>query len=921
MGPTLLAIPVVLFLLFQGVPLYTDWLWFQEVQLTTVFLTSWKLKLGAGLGLGLPLFLFLYANLRLSARAGAGDVLLELDDQFGLPNRLAIEPQFRRLLLPGTLLVGLLGGLQAAAEWETFLRALNAVPFGLTDPLYHKDIGFYVFTLPALAFIYHDLLVAVALALAGTGFAYLLYGGIQITARGPVLTGRARAHLLILGAGLLAVYGAGLWTIRTAELLFSASGVVFGAKYQEVYAVRPALQALAAIAGLCALCCLIQVRGRGFRLVLMGVGVLVAGHVVGLGLYPSLLQRFSVTPNEIERERPFILNNIRATRQAYGLDKIKEEEFPAEETLTAQDLRRNDPTIKNVRLWDHGPLLTTYAQVQEIRPYYRFVDVDNDRYVISNEVRQVMLSARELDHRRLPGERTWINEHLVYTHGYGVVVGPVNRVTPEGLPDFFIKDIPPAGNLPVKVEQPEIYYGEVANEYVIVKTKREELNFPSGEKNVYTTYQGNGGVLIGSYARRLLFALRFGKAIVPEINILLNTDITPESRILYYRQVDVRVRQAAPFLQFDRDPYLVISKEGRLFWIVDAYTTSPRYPYSTRVEAARGPRGPQPGINYIRNSVKAVVDAYHGAVSLYVSEPADPVIQAYARAFPGVLKPLGEMPETIRAHIRYPTGLFAVQARMFATYHMTDPQVFYNKEDLWSIPRRTLETRDAREAEMEPYYTIMRFPGESQEEFILLLPYNPLKKDNMSAWLAARSDGANYGKLIVFAFPKQKLVYGPRQIEARIEQDPVISSQLTLWRQGGSQVLRGSLLAIPVEKSLLYVTPLYLAAEKGSLPELKRVIVAFGNQIAMEETLERSLQRVFGGRAAGEDTARAPDRIPAGGAGGAAPGAGMVAALAARASDHYARAQEYLRQGNWGGFGDELKKMEGVLKQLREAAR
>ena len=919
LGPAILAIPVALFLLAQGLPLYTDWLWYQEVGLGVVFLTTWKFKLLSGLVFGAPFFVVLYASLRFAGRGSAGDVLLELDDQFGLPNRLAIEPQFRRLLLPGTLFAGVLAGVQASNEWETFLRWANAEPFGVRDPLFQRDIGFYVFTLPAAEFVYHYLLAALALTLLGTAFTYLLYGGIQITTRGPVATGRARAHLLVVGAALFAVYGAGLWVVRRADLVFSAGGVVFGAKYQEVHATRPALQMLAVVSGLCALLCLVQLRGRGFRLVALGGGVLVAGHVVGLGLYPSLLQRFTVTPNEIAKEREYILHNIAATRLAYGLDKIEEKEFPAEERLTAEDLRRNDLTIKNVRLWDEAPLLTTLAQVQEIRPYYKFVDVDNDRYVINNEYRQVMLSARELSHRHLPGERTWINEHLIYTHGYGVVVGPVNRVTPEGLPEFFIKDIPPVGTLPVPIKRPEIYYGEVANEYVIVKTARKELDYPKGETNEYSTYEGKGGVLMGSYPRRLLFAARFGKAIVPEINILLNTDITAESRILFYRQVDQRVRQAAPFLQFDGDPYLVISNEGRLFWIVDAYTTSNRYPYSTRVDISSIVRRPRTAANYMRNSVKAVVDAYDGTVALYVSEPTDPVIRAYDRAFPGALKPLKDMPEDLRAHIRYPAGMFTIQARMFATYHMTDSQVFYNKEDLWSIPRRTLETRDARDAEMEPYYTIMRFPGETREEFILLLPYTPRTKDNMSAWLAARSDPPHYGKLIAFAFPKAKLIYGPRQIEARIEQDSVISQQLTLWRQGGSQVLRGSLLAIPVEESLLYVTPLYLAAEKGSLPELKRVFVAFGNQIAMEETLERSLQQIFGGRAVrGEAAGAAAARAPA----GAVPGAGpSVAGLASRASEHYARAQDFLKQGNWAGFGDELKKMEGVLRQLRDATR
>ncbi len=923
MGPAILAIFVALFLLAQGVPLYTDWLWYQEVGLASVFLTTWKFRLGAGLLCGGGLFALLYANLRLAARGTAGDVLLELDDQFGLPNRLVIEPQFRRLLLPATLFAGVLAALQGGNEWETFLRWANAGPFGTRDPLFGKDIGIYVFTLPALEFVYHYLMVALGLTLAGTAFTYVLYRGIQITPRGPVATGRARAHLLLLGAALFAVYGAGLWTVRTAGLLFSEGGVVFGPKYADVHAVRPVLQGLAVVSGLCAIACLIQLRGRGFRLVLAGLGILVAGSVVGLGLYPSLLQRFTVVPNEIAKEREYILNNIAATRQAYGLDKIVEKEFPALETLTAEDLRRNDATIKNIRLWDRAPLLTTYAQLQEIRPYYRFVDVDNDRYTISGGYRQVMLSARELSYRDLPGERTWINNHLIYTHGLGLVLGPVNQVTSEGLPEFFIKDIPPVGTLPVPIRRPEIYYGELGNEYVIVKTRRPELDYPSGDKNVYTSYEGTGGVLLGSYPRRLLFAARFGAAILPEINILLNTDITSESRIMYYRQVDERVRQAAPFLEFERDPYLVVSHDGRLFWMVDAYTTSDRYPYSTPLDISRSVRAPRRSVNYIRNSVKAVVDAYNGGVSLYVSEPTDPVILAYQRAFPGALKPLDQMPADLRAHIRYPVGMFAFQARMYVTYHMQDPQVFYNKEDLWTIPRGTEETRGGGQAEMEPYYTIMRVPGEKDEEFILLLPFNPKSKDNMSAWLAARSDGPHYGKLIVFLFPKAKLIYGPRQIEARIEQDPTISQQLTLWRQGGSQVIRGSLLAIPVEQSLLYVSPLYLAAEKGSLPELKRVIVAFGNQIAMEETLDRSLQVVFGTRGAREaapaGVEAAAGRAPAGGAAGAVPAS--LAALTAQASEHYARAQEFLRQGNWAGFGEELKKMEGVLKQLRDATR
>jgi len=500
-----------------------------------------------------------------------------------------------------------------------------------------------------------------------------------------------------------------------------------------------------------------------------------------------------------------------------------------------------------------------------------------------------MLSARELSHAHLPS-RIWINEHLTYTHGYGVVFGPVNQVTPEGLPEFFIKDIPPVSTGPLKVARPEIYYGELANDYVFVKTKAQELDYPAGDQNVYTNYQGKGGVPVSSLWRKLLFSARYAT-----LRIALSNDVTRESRILYHRQIQERVKKIAPFITFDRDVYLVVAQGGRLFWIIDGYTTSNRYPYSEPT----GRLG-----NYIRNSVKAVVDAYDGAVSFYLSSPDDPIILAYAKVFPGLLKPLEAMPEDLRVHIRYPQDLFAVQARMYATYHMQDSQVFYNKEDLLSIPRKAV---DGQEREMEPYYTIMRLPGEKKEEFVLLLPFTPNKRDNMRAWLAARSDPPHYGKLIALDFPKAKLVYGPRQIDARIEQDAFISQQLSLWGQRGSQVIRGSLLAIPIEKSLLYVQPLYLAAEKGSLPELKRVIVAFGNQIAMEETLELSLQRIFGGRPTRETAQVAVAEVARG-----------EKTPASRALEHYMRSQELLRQGNWAGFGEELKRLESVLKELQK---
>ena len=890
---SLLTMVVIFALGSQVVPLYSDWLWFQEVTLPSVFLTILTTKLLLAVTSGLGFAALLYVNLLLASRFTATDVLLEVEDRFGLPSRFVIEPYFRRLLLPGAIGLGVLSAFQAAGEWETYIRFANHVPFGVQDPLFQKDVGFYVFRLPFLSFLYNWLMASLGLTLLLTALTYLLYRGIQVTARGPIIARLARTHLLVLGALLLFTKAFG-FRLDTYQLLFSPRSVVFGAGYADVHANLPALKFLMILAVFAGILCLAQITQRGWRLVLGGLGLLVAASVIGLALYPGFIQRFRVLPNEIVAESPYIAHGIRFTRQAYGLDRIDESEFPAEENLTREDLRRNDLTIKNIRLWDHRPLLTTYGQLQEIRTYYKFVDVDNDRYQIDGEYRQVMLSAREMSYQHLPS-RSWINEHLIFTHGYGAVLGPVNRITPEGLPEFLIKDIPPVSTGPIKITRPEIYYGEVANDYVIVKTQAQELDYPSGDKNVYSTYAGKGGVPLDSYARKLLFAARFGT-----LKILLSSDLTAESRIMYHRQVSERVKKAVPFLRFDRDPYPVISRDGRLSWIIDAYTISDRYPYS---EPIRGMG------NYIRNSVKAVVDAYDGSLAFYIADPTDPVIRVYAQAFPGLFRPLDAMPADLKDHLRYPQGMFTIQAKLFSTYHMRDPQVFYNKEDLWSIPKKAIE---GREAEMEPYYTIMRLPGEKKEEFILLLPFTPNKKDNMIAWLAARSDPPNYGKLIAYNFPKAKLVYGPRQIDARIDQDSFISQQLSLWTQRGSNVIRGSLLAIPIERSLLYVQPLYLAAEKGSLPELKRIIVAHGNDIAMEENLERALAQVFGAAT----RAAVASRTEAG-ATPAAAGDGSLKALASRAYDHYARAQELLRQGNFAGYGDEVKRLESALKELR----
>lgn len=886
----LLAVLFLVVFLGQALTLYTDWLWFQEVGFTQVFTTSLGYKLVLGLLSGVAFGALLFGNVKIAAKVRPGLHYLQDEEAGGLPNPELLDPLLQRLLLPVAVLLGILAAPQAASHWEPWLRFVHAVPFGVTDPVFQRDIGFYVFRLPALQALYHWLIFVVGLVTVAAAFTHLVYRGIEYTPRGLLLTRRARTHLLLLVAIVLAIKAGGYF-LDTFGLLYSPRGAAFGASYADIYANLPALRVLTVLALVSAALCVVQIYRPGFAYVLSGLGAVILVHLVGLSLYPSFLQRFRVVPNEIAAERLFIERNIEFTRRAYGLDKVESQDFPAEEQLSRSDLRRNEVTIKNIRLWEHRPLLATYGQLQEIRTYYKFVDVNNDRYRIDGTYRQVMLSARELSHQHLPS-RIWINEHLTYTHGYGVVLGPVNQVTPEGLPEFFIKDIPPVSQGPLKVTRPEIYFGELANEYVFVKTRARELDYPSGDQNIYTTYAGKGGVPVRSFWRKLVFSARFGT-----LRIALSNDITAESRVLYHRQIQERVRKIAPFIAFDRDPYLVVSHEGRLLWIIDGYTTTDRYPYS---EPTRGIG------NYIRNSVKAVVDAYDGTVDFYLSSSEDPIIQAYASAFPGLLKPLAMMPEDLRAHIRYPQDLFVVQARQYATYHMQDPQVFYNKEDLLSIPRKTL---DGREIETEPYYTIMRLPGEKMEEFILLLPFTPNKRDNMRAWLAARSDAPHYGKLIALDFPKAKLVYGPKQIDARIDQDAFISQQLSLWSQRGSQVIRGSLLAIPIEKSLLYVQPLYLAAESGSLPELKRVIAAFGNQIAMEETLEQSLERIFGG-----GPVRPTPKLAA-----LPEAAGAEKNLARRAWEHYRRSQELLREGDWAGFGEELGRLEAVLKEMQKS--
>jgi hypothetical protein len=707
----------------------------------------------------------------------------------------------------------------------------------------------------------------------------------------------ARPVLAHVGGLLIAILGLFAWGYRLGiwELVFSERGVVFGASYADMHAKLPAQWILLGVVLVLIGIILISLLRRKLRWPLYGIGAWIVAAIIVGAIFPSAVQRFQVQPNELVKERPYIEYNIQFTREAFALDQVEEQSFPAEKSPSPQDIAQNEATISNVRLWDHRPLKDTYNHIQSIRLYYDFHDVDVDRYTIDGKYRQVMLSARELSAEKLASQaQTWVNRRLQFTHGYGVVLSPVNEISVEGLPVLLIKDIPPVGDF--NIEQPQIYFGEKTNDYVIVNTKTQEFDYPMGEKNVYGYYQGEGGVEIGSFIRRLVYAWQFG-----DFNILISGELTPESRVLYYRNIQERVNHVAPFLKLDSDPYLVVV-DGKLFWIQDAYTTTDRYPYS---EPLAG------GLNYIRNSVKIVIDAYNGSMTFYITDPEDALIQTYHAIFPELFVPAEQMPQSLRVHWRYPEDMFNIQASVYQSYHMRDPRVFYNKEDLWAVPN---EFYADKEQPMEPYYIIMRLPDEEKEEFLLMLPFTPVNKNNTIGWLAARCDGENYGKLLAYHFPKERLVYGPSQIENRIQQDTVITEQLALWGRGGSRVIRGNLLMIPLGKSNLYVEPVFLQAQGGGLPELKRVIVVAGEHIAMELTLESSIAAIFG-----TDLPPTEPEPPVPGE-PEEPVPADIAALIEEAQQHYNRAQQYLNAGNWTGYGEELDALEAVLDRLAELA-
>ncbi len=889
---------IVLFMILGGlsfaVTMYFDYLWFQELDKTTIFTTQIKAKSIVGSIILLVTFLFLYLNFLYANRA-PGEIQIGIPTPTGQITAYTVTSEMvRRISGVVALLVGLFGGVGEANNWQTFWRWLHRVEFGVADPIFSRDVSFYFFTLPFIREVVRLGLILSLLALIGVVVLYY-FKGILTLQNLRKATGRSRSgiHISLLAALIFVFLTVSAYLDRF-EVLFGSHEIFDGAGYADLHARLPVLMILAFVAFIGALLWIFNAFSKkswaGIGAVILYFAVLFLGN-----LYPAFIQKFIVSPSELEKESPQIEYNIQATLQGYGLTNVEERDLSGDKALTPRDIENNATTIRSIRLWDHEQLLDALKQIQEIRLYYDFISVDNDRYMLNDELQQFMLSTRELNSGSLT-ERNWINEHLRYTHGYGIAVGPVNRMTSEGLPVLHVQNIPPVSEYPVfEVERPEIYFGELTSGYAIVNSKQDEFDYPSGEENVSTRYQGTGGVAVNSFFRKLLFAFYFKK-----LDIVLSPLVTKESKFLYFRDVKQRLSRLAPFLLLDQDPYMVIS-EGRLFWIQDGYTRSDRYPYSTETRGVG---------NYMRNSVKMVLDAYNGTVDMYVSDPQDPVIQVYQKIFKGVFRDMSEIPPDLKLHLRYPEDIFRVQTYIYTVYHMQAPQIFYNKEDQWQVPSIA---DGGSESIMAPYYVIMRLPQEKKEEFILMLPFTPTGKDNLSAWMVARSDGEHYGKLVVYRFPKQKLVYGPRQIVARVNQDAEISRQISLWDQRGSQVRQGNLLIIPMEEALLYIRPLYLRAESGKIPELKRVIVAYENQIAMEETLEESLSKIFDGGLPQRELEGEPFVESTGAVEAAVPASGDLIQQAKAAYDRAVQAQ---RQGDWAKYGAELKRLGAIIDEL-----
>ena len=927
---------------------YTTYLWFDELGFTSV----WKGVLGTKILLvvvfSLLFFAALLVSLIIADRLAPRFRALGPEDELVQRYRQVVGPHAAKVRVGVAALFALLAGTGASAQWQNWLLYRNAVDFGVDDPQFNRDIGYFVFKLPFLSFLVDWAFVAVVIITVVTVVAHYLNGGIRLQAPMQRVTPQVKGHVSVLLAALALIKAVGYY-LQRFELNFSGRGVVDGATYTDVKAQLPALELLVIISLAAVVMFLVNIRIKGWVLPVIGVGLWTLVSVILGAVYPAFTQKFRVEPAEIGRERPYIARNIEATREAFNIAGVKETRFEYDEDLTATDLEQNAETIRNVRLWDPQYVALTFQKLQEIRSYYKFNDVDIDRYSMEGGVTQTIVSARELNSADLPSQ-SWVNRHLSYTHGFGALVAPANAVTTDGQPKFTLKDIPPEGSPELK--QPRIYYGESTGGYAVVNSKQREIDFQEqqGGTTRFSRYDGTGGVRLSSIVRRAAFALRFA-----DFNMLISDLITPRSKAIFIRDIGDRVRTAAPFLRYDADPYPVIA-DGRLLWVQDAYTTTSRYPYAQKANVDRVPgrSGLNTGFNYVRNSVKVVIDAYHGSLTFYVVDDKDPIIKAYAKAFPSLFTPGTEISPALRSHLRYPEDLFRVQTNMYGRYHITAPDEFYNAGDAWDISQdpgsgspsgatsntsqaATTTTRvggsgpslvgGARGRRMDPTYLLLRLPGDSKESFLILQPFVPRSSDdrqqNLSAFMTAKSDPDEYGQLEAFVMPRGEQIDGPSLVDARAAADPAISREITLLNQQGSQVVLGNVQVIPVETSLLYVRPLYVQSARNPLPEFKRAIVVFGDKAVIANTLEEALTTIFG--AAPETLEEAP-----GGGAPAPPGeappptvpaeSAEVQRLLAEAQAAYEAADGALRNGDLAEYDKQIEIVGDRVRQARGQA-
>jgi uncharacterized membrane protein (UPF0182 family) len=816
------------------------WLWMGQLHYSGIFWTLLSVQWTMFAVAFVVVFLFSWINFRLALRHSDIVILGSRSKSRAVipisgsaePANIQISATFlRSAAVLASLIVAWLAADGFLSQWDTYLRFRYGGSFGVADPLFGVDVGFYVFQLPFYQLLQTSIVLLTIAVIGGVACIYGLLGILGGAGRGGlVAAGQATSHLSFLLLILVANWAFGL-LLDHYELVYSGVGVVYGAGFTADHVTRIALWIMVAVSAIaCALLALNVVRPRG-RAVVIGAGAFVAAYAFCIFLLPALFQKFIVVPSELAFETPYLTRYIDFTRKAYDLDTIKETSYPALADLTPEVLTRNQDTIENIRLWDARPLLQMYQQTQAIRLYYEFYNVAVDRYHLNAGYHQVMLATRELSQKLPQAAQTWVNENLEFTHGNGLVMNFVSKTVGDGFPQYLLENVPATSTEGLAIAQPAIYFGRTMPGSRIVASGTKEFDYPKGNDNVYTSYAGTGGIPIDSFWRRVLFAWT-----QKDINILLTTYLKPDSRIQIWRDVQQRVANIAPFLNLDSDPYPVLS-DGQLYWIQDAYTTSNQFPYASPHLDGFGQ-----SINYIRNSVKIIVNMYDGSVQFYVMDPKDPILAAYQRAFPGVFKPLDQLSPDLTSHLRYPEDLFAIQADEYKTFHMTDPQVFYNREDLWAAPN---ETYAGEKGPMEPYYILMKLPGSDTLEYLLMTPFTPQNRNNMISWMAARCDLPDYGTKLFYELPKEKLVYGPNQIEAMIDQNPTISQQLTLWDQKGSRVIRGKLIVTPIENSFVYVVPIYLQAAGENFPQLKRVIAVTGDKVVMAPTLDEAIGNLF----------------------------------------------------------------------------